>query len=208
MRINDVYLMALQKAEENATNGGIKLDRARFVQLFNAEQVRLVRSLLDLRDSNDIQYIQKLLVNAKKLDKVSDIAQDKSSVFALPEDFFFFSNISGVFKRGECEVTDFELEQVKNEDTHKLLADEFNKPDFDYRYTFYTVGNDGVRIFLADFSIGEFSRALILKAINTEDKEESEIIINEVSDPILKRMIKATRENKKQKEGDIIYDEY
>ena len=62
--------------------------------------------------------------------------------------------------------------------------------------------------FFLDFSIGEFSRALILKAINTEDKEESEIIINEVSDPILKRMIKATRENKKQKEGDIIYDEY
>ena len=63
--------------------------------------------------------------------------------------------------------------------------------------------------FFLDYPIGEFSRALILKAINTEDKEESEIIINEVSDPILKRMIRATKENKKkQKEGDIIYDEY
>lgn len=33
MKIVDCYLRALQKAEENMTNGGIKLDKARFVQL-------------------------------------------------------------------------------------------------------------------------------------------------------------------------------
>ena len=38
MKIVDCYLRALQKAEENMTNGGIKLDKARFVQLFNDEQ--------------------------------------------------------------------------------------------------------------------------------------------------------------------------
>ena len=210
MGINDIYLMALQKAEENATNGGIKLDRARFVQLFNAEQVRLVRSLLDLRDSNDIQYIQKLLVNAKKLDKVSDIAQDKSSVFALPEDFFFFSNISGVFKRGECEVTDFELEQVKNEDTHKLLADEFNKPDFDYRYTFYTVGNDGVRIFLADFSVGElyltyyrYPKNVDISGYIHADGTESEDIDPELNDDLVYRILNMVEKQFALNENDL-----
>ena len=47
MKIVDCYLRALQKAEENMTNGGIKLDKARFVQLFNDEQNRLVRYILD-----------------------------------------------------------------------------------------------------------------------------------------------------------------
>lgn len=34
MKIVDCYLRALQKAEENMTNGGIKLDKARFCSAF------------------------------------------------------------------------------------------------------------------------------------------------------------------------------
>lgn len=145
--------MALQKAEENATNGGIKLDRARFIQLFNAEQVRLVRSLFDVRGNNDIQYIQKLLVLSEPLTKKEDLSQDNSTVFSLPSDFFFFSNVTGVFNKGECSASDFEMEQVKNEDVHKLLADVYNRPDFEYRYTFYTLGEDAVRVYLWDFTV-------------------------------------------------------
>ena len=58
MKIADCYLRALQKAEENMTNGGIKLDKARFVQLFNDEQNRLVRYILDKKNEEDIRYIQ------------------------------------------------------------------------------------------------------------------------------------------------------
>lgn len=69
MKIVDCYLRALQKAEENMTNGGIKLDKARFVQLFNNEQNRLVRYILDKKNEEDIRYIQKLVVYSKELDK-------------------------------------------------------------------------------------------------------------------------------------------
>ena len=69
MKIVDCYLRALQTAEENMTNGGIKLDKARFVQLFNDEQNRLVRYILDKKNEEDIRYIQKLVVYSKELDE-------------------------------------------------------------------------------------------------------------------------------------------
>ena len=93
MRIVDCYLRALQKAEENMTNGGIKLDKARFVQLFNDEQNRLVRYILDKKNEEDIRYIQKLVVYSKELDKKEDKDNRESTLFSLPSDFFSFSNI-------------------------------------------------------------------------------------------------------------------
>lgn len=153
MTIADCYLRALQKAEENATNGGIKLDEARFVQLFNDEQDRLVRHIIDKKNEDEIRYIQKLLVYSEPLTKKEDFENPKSSSFSIPDDFFAFSNISGVFKQGECEVTDFTLWEAKNENIHELLADIFNRPDFDFRETFYTIGEDSVRIYLSDFTV-------------------------------------------------------
>ena len=109
MKIVDCYLRALQKAEENMTNGGIKLDKARFVQLFNDEQNRLVRYILDKKNEEDIRYIQKLVVYSKELDDRGDKDNPESILFSLPSDFFSFSNISGVFTKGECTVTDFTM---------------------------------------------------------------------------------------------------
>lgn len=151
MRIVDCYLRALQKAEENMTNGGIKMDKARFIQLFNDEQNRLIRNILDKKNEEEIRFIQTLVVYSIPLRKASDIDNPKSSLFALPEDFFAHSNVSGVFKQGECEATDFNLWEAKNENVHELLADEFNKPDFDFRDAFYTVGEESIRVFTTDF---------------------------------------------------------
>lgn len=153
MKIVDCYLRALQKAEENMTNGGIKLDKARFVQLFNDEQNRLVRYILDKKNEEEIRYIQKLVVYSKELAKRTDKENPESTLFSLPEDFFAFSNISGVFTEGECTVTDFNMWEVKNENPHELLADEFNKPDFDFRETFYTIGEEAVRVYKDKFSV-------------------------------------------------------
>ena len=132
MRIIDCYLRALQKAEENATNGGIKLDKARFVQLFNEEQNRLVLYLLDKRNEDDIRYLQKLVVYSKDISKNRSIDNQISDLFSLPSDYFDFINVSGVFSRGECSASDFNLWEAKNENVNELLADEFNKPSYDY----------------------------------------------------------------------------
>ena len=151
MRIIDCYLRALQKAEENATNGGIKLDKARFVQLFNEEQNRLVLYLLDKRNEDDIRYLQKLVVYSKDISKNRSIDNQISDLFSLPSDYFDFINVSGVFSRGEC--SDFNLWEAKNENVNELLADEFNKPSYDYRDAFYTIGEEGVRVYKGDFNV-------------------------------------------------------
>lgn len=152
MRIIDCYLRALQKAEENISNGGIKLDEARFVQLFNDEQYRLVRHIIDKKNEDEIRYIQLLLVNSEPSTSIRDYDNPKSTLFALPSNMFAFSNVSGVFKQEDCEVTDFNLWEAKNENIHELFADIFNKPDFDFRETFYTIGEDGLRVYLDDFT--------------------------------------------------------
>lgn len=153
MRIIDCYLRALQKAEENATNGGIKLDKARFVQLFNEEQNRLVLYLLDKRNEDDIRYLQKLVVYSKDISKNRSIDNQISDLFSLPSDYFDFINVSGVFSRGECFASDFNLWEAKNENVNELLADEFNKPSYDYRDAFYTIGEEGVRVYKGDFNV-------------------------------------------------------
>lgn len=153
MRIEDCYLKSLQKAEENATNGGIKMDRARFIQMFNSEQIRLVRSFLDLRNDNRIKHIQRLMVYSRELERKSSFDKPKSVSFSFPEDYLEFVNVDGIFTKGECEATDFAMWETKNEDIQELIADEFNKPTFEYRETFYTIGEDSVRVYVSDFDV-------------------------------------------------------
>lgn len=153
MRIEDCYLKSLQKAEENATNGGIKMDRARFIQMFNSEQIRLVRSFLDLRNDNRIKHIQRLMVYSRELERKSSFDKPKSVSFSFPDDYLEFVNVDGIFTKGECEVTDFAMWETKNEDIQELIADEFNKPTFEYRETFYTIGEDSVRVYVSDFDV-------------------------------------------------------
>lgn len=153
MRIEDCYLKSLQKAEENATNGGIKMDRARFIQMFNSEQIRLVRSFLDLRNDNRIKHIQRLMVYSRELERKSSFDKPKSVSFSFPDDYLEFVNVDGIFTKGECEVTDFAMWETKNEDIQELIADEFNKPNFEYRETFYTIGEDSVRVYVSDFDV-------------------------------------------------------
>lgn len=153
MKIIDCYLRALQKAEENATNGGIKLDKARFIQLFNDEQNRLVKYILEKKNEDDIRYIQKLVVYSRELKKDEDRSNPESSLFTLPSDFFSFSNISGEFRMGECSASDFNLFEAKNENIHELLADSFNSPSFDFRESFYTLGEDSVRMYKKGFDV-------------------------------------------------------
>lgn len=153
MKIEDCYLKSLQKAEENATNGGIKMDRARFIQMFNSEQIRLVRSFLDLRNDNRIKHIQRLMVYSRELERKSSFDKPKSVSFSFPDDYLEFVNVDGIFTKGECEATDFAMWETKNEDIQELIADEFNKPTFEYRETFYTIGEDSVRVYISDFDV-------------------------------------------------------
>lgn len=153
MRIEDCYLQALQRVEKNATNGGIALDRGRFVNLFNDCQVRLVSYYLGRKNDESIRAIQRLVVFSKILNR-KDTKSDRV-LFSLPDDYFAFSNINGKFSKGDCNASDFQLWEVKNENVEELYNDMANEPSFDYRETFYTIGEDSVSVFTKGFVVDD-----------------------------------------------------
>lgn len=155
MTIQEAYLRSLQKNEQNLANGGIKLDPGRFVLLFNEAQDRLIRYYLNRKDDETIRSIQTLLVYWKLLNEVSHIDDPESTSFGLPDDYLWFSNIKGAFSYNGCEVGDFVMWEAKNENVHELLGDDNNRPSFDYRETFYTIGDGKVVVYEDGFRTEE-----------------------------------------------------
>ena len=155
MTIQEAYLRSLQKNEQNLANGGIKLDPGRFVLLFNEAQDRLIRYYLNRKDDETIRSIQTLLVYWKSLNKVNHIDDPESTSFSLPDDYLWFSNIKGSFSYNGCEVGDFVMWEAKNENVHELLGDDNNRPSFDYRETFYTIGDGKVVVYEDGFRTDE-----------------------------------------------------
>ena len=155
MTIQEAYLRSLQKNEQNLANGGIKLDPGRFVLLFNEAQDRLIRHYLNRKDDETIRSIQTLLVYWKSLKEVSHIDYPESTSFGLPDDYLWFSNIKGAFSYKGCEVGDFVMWEAKNENVHELLGDDNNRPSFDYRETFYTIGDGKVVVYEDGFRTDE-----------------------------------------------------
>lgn len=155
MTIQEAYLRSLQKNEQNLANGGIKLDPGRFVLLFNEAQDRLIRYYLNRKDDETIRSIQTLLVYWKSLNKINHIDDPESTLFGLPDDYLWFSNIKGAFSYNGCEVGDFVIWEAKNENVHELLGDDNNKPSFDYRETFYTIGDGKVVVYEDGFRTDE-----------------------------------------------------
>lgn len=157
MNIVECYLKALQKAEENATNGGIKMDKARFIQLFNAEQVRLARYYLDKKNDDRIRAIQRLMVMSVPLSRKSSFTNHNAVSFSFPDDYMDFVNIHCLFSKDGCEASDFNLWETKEHDVNELYADVFNRPSFEYRDTFFTVGEDSVKVYVSDFAVDSVS---------------------------------------------------
>lgn len=155
MTIQEAYLRSLQKNEQNLANGGIKLDPGRFVLLFNEAQDRLIRYYLNRKDDETIRSIQTLLVYWESLNKGNYIDDPESTSFGLPDDYLWFSNIKGSFSYKGCKVSDFVMWEVKNENVHELLGDDSNKPSFDYRETFYTIGDGKVVVYEDGFRTDE-----------------------------------------------------
>lgn len=155
MTIQEAYLRSLQKNEQNLANGGIKLDPGRFVLLFNEAQDRLIRYYLNRKDDETIRSIQTLLVYWKSLNKITHIDDPELTSFGLPDDYLWFSNIKGAFSYKGCEVGDFVMWEAKNENVHELLGDDNNRPSFDYRETFYTIGDGKVVVYEDGFRTDE-----------------------------------------------------
>lgn len=151
MTIRDAYSIARQKCEVDDLNGGLALDKPRFVNLFNAQQLIYLSSLIRLKGNEEIRLAQKFVVPHRSLTKSK--VTNRYYAFALPSDYFRFSDVIATFSDGQCLVSDFNMYEVKNEEVNVHFNDDSHKPSFDYRETFYAILNDSILVYVDDFSV-------------------------------------------------------
>jgi len=151
VRIEDVYISVKQRVESNLTNGGITLDKARFVNLFNESQLKFVDDTLNHKNDDTIRDIDILLVRDKRAVRTGKVLNKVS--FRSPDDLYSFVNVRCTASNGGCSSGDFLLWEAKHENVHELLGDENNKPSWKYRESFYTVGGNQISVYTGDFDI-------------------------------------------------------
>jgi hypothetical protein len=151
MKIEDVYLGCKLRVESNVTNGGVALDKPRFVDLFNASQIKFIDDCLKRKNDDSIRDIDILLRRDVRLEKTGKTLG--KAMFKKPKDLYSYINVRGEAVRGKCVADDFLLWEAKPENVHELLTDEYNKPSFKYRETFYTIGGDGIAAYTDGFDI-------------------------------------------------------
>lgn len=151
MQINEVYISFVNMVNSNATNNNLSLDKFRFVTLFNSTAIRYVQWMLEKRNDDSIRNISSLLILDKPLQ--ADASTNTISTFTLPKDYFEFANLSLVASKGNCKNKKISTFEAKSEDVEELLADESNKPSFEWRETFYLLSENKVVAYKTDFNI-------------------------------------------------------
>ncbi len=196
MNIDNAYLKFLEKINKNYTNDNLSGDKGRFISIYNEVQNKFVEWVLEKRNEDDIREIQKLLTYDKKL-KLKDKLLNHQD-FELPKDFFSFSNIQAFASNSSCKNKKIYLFEIKQEDVQELLQDEFNKPSFKYRETFYSFGSDKVEIYVDDFDISKvfltyyrYPVQVDIEGYIKEDGSASTSINPEFDDKIVDRILSA-----------------
>jgi hypothetical protein len=194
MNIGTAYLKFLEKVNKNYTNDNISVDVGRFVSLFNAKQIRYLEYVLEKRNEDDIRYVQKMLVKDRVLSFAGNVVNHYD--FELPTDYFAFVNVQAKAGSGACTSKYINLWEVKNENIHELLQDEYNKPSFKWRETFYSFSSDRITIYVDSFSISEvylsyyrYPRAVDMSGYIKENGDYSTDMDPEWDDKIVERII-------------------
>jgi len=145
MQVEEIFDLTKELVDTNSNNQ-VTIDEARFVIFYNKAQEVYLRTILDNTRQNDkVQYAQKFLVPAKKLKgKPGMIKQEQR--FQLPPDFVKREEIIVTGTKGECSDLMY-VEEVKPSDITFLLTDEYHKPSFDFRESFYYIGDDSIVIY-------------------------------------------------------------
>ena len=193
MTTNQAYERFIIKINGNATTDNLSCDKGRFVVLFNNQTNRLVEFILEKRFEDDIRYIQKLLVENKKITSSSN--HYSHSDFPLPKDFFDHSNLYCLASKDKCKGQKIDCFEVKSEDIDILLQDSNNNPSFKFRETIYHFASDKILIYKEDFSIDSaflsyYRYPKQISLINEENPEGDFSSVNpEFDDKFINRVI-------------------
>lgn len=150
--VEQAYEKYLLKTEKNATNDGIATNRERFCLLFNESQNKYLAVMLQQRGVDDIRRVQKFLVLDKKI--LSESKNSDHYDFKLPEKYFDLADVRAKAEKGKCSDT-ISLFEIQIENLNEIIQDEYNKPSFEWRETFYTINSDYLSVYVDNFKISE-----------------------------------------------------
>lgn len=156
MNIGIAYLHYLDLVNRNATNNNLNVDKARFVQDFNLEQLRYLDWILNKKNEDAIRTIAPLLEVNKALEL--EASHNNLCEYSLPKNYRDLASLHVEATDGKCKSARFLTFEAKTENVEELLFDIHNKPSFKYRETFYITSNKKVKIYKEDF---EFTKVLL-----------------------------------------------
>ena len=139
MTTNEAYEKYLIELQANGTTDNIQTTKGRFVVNFNKFQNRVIEWLIERKNEDDNRYLQKIRILNHPLTKAESTA--KLDKFDLPKDYFDFIDVVCYGDQGECKGQLFTVEEEKGENINLLLEDEFSKPSFKFRESFYIIGD-------------------------------------------------------------------
>lgn len=152
MTVEQAYQKYLQKVEKNGVTDNISTDRGRFVILFNESKDKFQEYILDKSD-DDLRYIQNLLVVDKKItDKKKQLDHYN---FTLPSNYFDISNVYALCSSNKCTQQVVRLFEIKEANKNEIIQDEFNKPSFLWRESFFTLSSNQINVYFDDFKVDE-----------------------------------------------------
>lgn len=194
MNSTQAYKKFLIKTQENSTNDFAPVSRGRFVELMNEAYVKYMEYIYEKGNSEEIRYIQGLLVNNQKLEHKP--GKLNYQLFKLPEDFFNHSSIYCVASHGGCSRVPITTHEIKDANKEVLLSDESTKPSFKYRETLYDYIDNKIRIYTDGFKVDDlyltyyrYPRKLTLKDPENPESQLDDSFELDLDDKAINRII-------------------
>lgn len=155
MKIKEIYNQFRLLIEKNATNNKLNVDLARFILLFNFTTKRFQNYILEKRNEDAIRMLAPFLTLNKTLTEISEETSEYTT-YKKPCDYFEFSNVTIKATKGNCKNKILLAHEIKSENVHQYLFDNFTKPSFLARETLYLMSQDGLTVYKdLDFNLSQ-----------------------------------------------------
>jgi len=196
MNFEESYQKYLILAEANGTTDKLSTNKGRFAVKYNIAQNKVVEWLIESNSTDENRYLQTLKEPYETLSQ-SGTKTDFTS-FSIPESYFDFIDLIVFGSNDNCSNQKFRAREVKGPNVSNLLIDEYSKPSFKFRETFYTISKDAVQVFKTDFNIESTSMSYyrypkqveLINPDNPESQFKEEQL--DFDDKLINRIIFAT----------------
>lgn len=144
-----IYIKFLNKVNKGNTQGDTAVDKERFVLIFNEVKNRWVERTIKTKDTILIDSLWEIV---KTINLTSGAKKDDYFEFLIPVDFYELILAQCNATRKHCKKRIF-VREVKNHDKNVLRSNSNYKPDFDFEWSFCSIQDKYLRIYVTDFNV-------------------------------------------------------